>query len=357
MDFNNLSLLVLIGLFAASALVIWFAGIKLAGEVDRIDNHFGLGEALGGLILLAVITNLPEIAITVSAALQNNLEIAVGNILGGIAIQTVVLVFLDFYGIGKKTTLTSLVKSPVILIEAIMVVFVLALVVIGRVLPASLAVKGISPVGVLIPIAWIAGLYLVKQVDRDTKKSGDDAQSDKPDKKDDAENDGKSGDKKPDDAKQKISKTLLFAAIFAVLTLVAGFVIEFASDALAKKIGIDGVLFSATVLAAATSLPEVSTGLASINLKDYELAVSDIFGGNAFLPTLFLVAEVLSRQVVFDKTKNSDIYLLALGILLTLIYLIGFVVQSKKQIGRVGFDSLAVLILYLAALCGLFFVQ
>ncbi|HCO03891.1 MAG TPA: sodium:proton exchanger, partial [Actinobacteria bacterium] len=62
LNVEHLPLLVLAGIFAASAALVWVAGIQLSHTTDEIDAHFGLGQALGGLILLAVATNLPEIA-------------------------------------------------------------------------------------------------------------------------------------------------------------------------------------------------------------------------------------------------------------------------------------------------------
>src|ERR687886_3031924 len=96
--FGSLPLVANVAIFASGAAAVWVAGIKLSDSSDVLSERLGLGQALGGLILLAIATNLPEIAITVSAALAHNLAIAIGNILGGIAIQTVVLAVLDALG-------------------------------------------------------------------------------------------------------------------------------------------------------------------------------------------------------------------------------------------------------------------
>ena len=61
----------------------------------------------------------------------------------------------------------------------------------------------------------------------------------------------------------------------ALATLVAGFFLERSGDAIAKHIGLSGVLFGATVLAAATALPEVAAGNTSVRMKAYQLAVSE----------------------------------------------------------------------------------
>ena len=84
-------------IFVAAAAVC-IAGISLSNQTDVLSTRLHLGTALGGVVLLAVATHLPEIAITVSATVTGNVGVAVGNILGGIAIQTVVLVVLDAFG-------------------------------------------------------------------------------------------------------------------------------------------------------------------------------------------------------------------------------------------------------------------
>ena len=143
-------------------------------------------------------------------------------------------------------------------------------------------------------------------------------------------------------------------ALAAVVTLFAGVVLEESGSAIADHIGLSGVLFGSTVLAAATALPGVSTGLAAVKIGDYNLAVSDIFGGNAFLPVLFLLTTLLSGQSALLQAKNTDIYLASLGVLLTAVYIYGLIFRPKRQFLDLGIDSIVVLVLYIVGIVGLF---
>jgi cation:H+ antiporter len=82
--------------------------------------------------------------------------------------------------------------------------------------------------------------------------------------------------------------------------------------------------------------------------------MSDIFGGNAFLPALFLVAVLLSGKAVLPEAHDTDIYLTAVGIVLTAVYIVGLLFRPARRIARMGIDSLVVLILYALAVAGLF---
>jgi cation:H+ antiporter len=351
---NSLNNWFLLAMFLGCAAAIWMAGIKLSDTTDVLSERLHLGTALGGVILLAIATNLPEIAITASAALAHQLDVAVGNILGGIAIQTVVLVVLDAAGVRPRKPLTYLAASLTLLLEGAIVVALLLVVVMSTQLPASMIALRLTPGAVLIAVLWGLGLLLLRRAGRGLPwHEGGDA----PDNQQKPRGHSKTTKEKTA-TKKGIStgRAGLVFGVSAAVTLLAGVFIERSGEELFGRFGMSGVLFGATVLAAATSLPELSTGLTSTRLGDYQLAISDIFGGNAFLPVLFLLATVLSGQAVLPRAHHTDIYLTALGGLLTIVYMIGLVFRPQRQHARMGTDSIAVLVLYVLGITGLAFI-
>lgn len=345
--FASLSLPLLVLVFAGAAVAVWFAGIKLSETTDLLADRFGLGEALGGLILLALATNLPEIAITASASLAGNPEIAVGNIFGGIAIQTVVMVLLDARG-QHLPPLTSRLRSPVAVLEGLLVITVLLVAIMASQLPPSLT--RIDSGAIMIALLWAGGLWLLNRAraglpwrltdDSDVGAAADDGANE-------------SADEKSEQRGRSSLRVGIVFAIAAAATLAGGVLLERSGGLIADGIGMSGVLFASTVLAAATALPEVSTGIAAIDLGDHELAVSDILGGNAFLPVLLLEANLITGSAVLPRAQASDIYLAGLGALLTAVYLTGFVTRPHRQIWRIGLDSAAVIVFYLLGIAGL----
>src|SRR5919206_2148504 len=160
---SGLSAPVLVLIFVAAAAAIWVAGIQLSEQTDVLSARLHLGSALGGLILLALATNLPEIAIVASAAVSGDVGVAVGNILGGIAIQTTVLVVLDAFGVGPGRPLTYRAASLVLVLEGLAVMAVLGVVVAGTQLPQDVIVWRVTPESVLIAVLWVVSLLLVQR--------------------------------------------------------------------------------------------------------------------------------------------------------------------------------------------------
>ncbi|KRG70987.1 sodium:calcium antiporter [Pseudoxanthomonas dokdonensis] len=326
----------LVFLFLAAAAVVWWAGIHLARAVDQLDDAFGWGQAVGGMVLLAIATNLPEIAIVVSAVQGSRMDVAIGNILGGIAIQTVVLSVLDAFGNRRRTPLSTLASSAALQLEGLLVIVVLALVLVGHFLPASLMIWRASPTSLLIALVWVGALLLL----RGMRSPG-------------------ASSKTPATAKTgrpSVAKPAWMFAITATATLVAGVTLERSGDALAQAWGMQGAVFGATVLALATSLPEIATGIAATRLGRYELAVSDILGGNAFLPVLFLLATLLSGHAVLPAAAPTDLYMTALGILLSAVFVAGLLVKAPRKYAGMGIDSWLLVGVYAAGVLGLFFI-
>jgi cation:H+ antiporter len=332
---------VLILIFAAAAVATWLAGVRLASATDVIDDAYGLGEALGGMILLSVVGSLPELAITVSAAASGHLGIAAGNLIGGVAMQTLVLAIADRFVRGDRP-LTALAGSLVPALEGMLVIAVVGVTIISGLLPESSAVGPVGVGSIAIVVIWFLGMKVLGGVrDRPDlifgNSGGSTAQSEPA--------------AKP--SKHTTRRALGVFGVGAVVTLAAGVGLEQSGNALADNWGMNGVLFGATILAAATALPEISTGIAGVRLQRYTLVFGDMFGGNAFQLTLFLVADLIAGQPVLPSEGASNSFIAGTGLVMTAVYVSGLILRPGRRYLGFGPDSCIAVLVYALGIWGL----
>jgi cation:H+ antiporter len=339
----------LIVIFAAAVAATWGAGNVLSKATDALDTRLGLGEDIGGIVLLAIAGSLPELAITVSAAAGGHLALAAGNLIGGIAVQTMVLVLCDV--VAGERPLSYLVGRLTPVLEGMLVVLVVSGVLMGSLLkPSTTIAFGVSPASLAIVIAWLAGIFVIDR----TRKSLPwrvEMPGSQP---------GRRHHREPHDTEQHpyAGRTttivgLFFAAACAV-TLLAGVGLEVTGNTLASRAGINGDIFGATILATATALPEISSGIAAVRLGDNALAIGDIFGGNAFQVCLFLLADLVAGKAVLPSAGRLNSWLASLGVALTMVYCMGIIGRPYRTLARLGPDSIIAIVVFALGVAGLF---
>ncbi len=344
----GLSTPIVVAVFVLASAATWIAGMALSSTTDELDHRFGLGDALGGMILLAIAGSLPEIAITVTAAAQGRLGLAAGNLIGGIAVQTMVLVVCDAVASSDRP-LTFLVGSLVPVVEGLAVVFVVGEVLLGALLPAGDAIGPASPASIAIVVTWLGLLWVLNHVQRDPRwevvmpgsaRAGRIARC----ARRSTPGATRAG---PRPSSWRSSRPGARSRSSAASCS------RPAENVLADRAGVNGVIFGATVLALATALPEISSGIAAVRVGDHQLATGDIFGGNAFQVCLFLVADLVAGRPVLPTAGILNSWLGGVGIVLTVIYVIGVIVRPKRCLLRLGVDSILVVIVFALGVIGL----
>jgi len=301
------------------------------------------------MLFLAVAGSLPELAITVSAAARGNLGLAAGNLIGGIAVQTMVLVACDIAA-GRERPLTFLVGALTPVLEGMLVVLVASGVLIGALLKPSTAIGGVvSPASVTIVVVWLVGVSVINRVRKNPRWSVS-----MPGSQPGRRHRGEPLPAAPHPfAQRSTSKVAGIFGVACAVTLVAGVGLELSGSSLASRAGIEGVIFGATVLAAVTALPEISSGIAAVRLGDNALAIGDIFGGNAFQLCLFLLADLIAGSPVLPTAGRLNSWLASLGVALTAVYTIGVVGRPYRCLARLGPDSLLALVVFALGVSGI----
>jgi cation:H+ antiporter len=335
----------LIGLFVGSGAVTWLAGVSLAKTTDTLDHRLNIGDAIGGLVLLGVAGSLPEIAVVYTAAVHGDIPTIFGTLLGGLALQTLLLALFDAAS-GRERPLSYLAGSVILAIETLFAIVIAVLAIAGTFIPGSVSVGHLSPLSIAILVAWVGGLLLINRFRKVPRFS---------ETEEDAEPGRKHHERraaKPHvffEGKSTLHVILIFLGASAV-TLLAGWMLERSGNAVADTLGISKGLFAAIFISLATAIPEISTGLESIVIGDNHLAISDIVGGNAFMLVLFLFADLVARRPVLPEAARQDLMFGILGAAMMGVYAVGFLVRPKKCYCRLGLDSVLIILLYIPSM-------
>lgn len=336
------SLLLNFTVFTISATVVWIAGSRLSAYLDEVSDRTKLGKAFVGVLFLGGATSLPEIATTITAATSGKPELAGSNLLGGLAMQIVVLAVVDLFALKGKA-LTAVAPSPALLMQGVVLVFI-TLAAIGAISVGELFIyQGIGLWSFLLMLIFVLVLYKAYQYEKDPSWQ---IVGDKP-KPTQSSTDAKT------EMQQKYTKVttqrlVIQSIIAAIVILIVGYLITRTAEGIIEQANLSGNLVGATLLALATSLPEVSTTWSAVKVGAYSMAIANILGTNTIEVALFFPADVFYREgSILNAMGMQGLFMASLGAMITCIYLWGLLERRDRTILGMGMDSAAVLVVYL----------
>ncbi|MBU3925345.1 calcium/sodium antiporter [Patescibacteria group bacterium] len=255
----------------------------LINGASSIARRFKISNLVIGLTIVAFGTSAPELIISTLASLQNNAQIAIGNILGS-NIANILLVLgiaaiINPLKIGKNTVWKEI---PLSLLAAIVLGIMVNDMLIDNALSSSIArVDGL--------ILWVFFIIFMFYTFGIAKVGNDDSE---------------------DLETKKIlgnAKTFLYIAGGLLGLFIGGkFVVDGAVQ-IAQSFGVSEFLIGLTIVAIGTSLPELVTSVVAALKKNPDIAVGNIVGSNILNVFFILGASAIVNPLPFDPVNNIDI--------------------------------------------------
>lgn len=284
--------------------IVWIAGLILgvviaAGSSRRAvvaalsaSQVARVSPALIGVTVMAVGTDLPEIANSIASAITGHGDVNVGDSAGSAMTQvTLVLAILCF------------VASPV-RVERRTVAVLGSLATAALVLDAALVNDGLFSrwEGLTLIAAWLFGLVVVQRMQPDPMapvpvmvETGDHAGD-------------QTGDRRA--AVPFMFRTIGWLGVVAAssMLVVRSFV------ELTEALGVPELVASAVVLALGTSLPELVVDLTAIRQGAVALAIGDLFGSSLVDATLALGSGPAIRSTIVSSNAALTCVITAVGV-------------------------------------------
>lgn len=285
-------------LFAMSLLIIGlillvYGADRLVYSAAVLSRSLGVAPWLIGCTIVAFGTSLPELLVSVTAALNNQIDMAVGNILGSNIINIMLIV-------GGATLIRPVTFRSDIVRRGLPLLLLITL--LCGLLLADHSLSRLD--GVLLLAAAAGYLLIVVTISRLALREGSDTLT----REQLAE--------LPQDSKNTVAVLWLVLA-FIIMPISARMVIDNAS-VLARYFGLSDLIVGLTVLAIGTSLPELATLVAGALKGENDIALGNVIGSNIFNSVIVLGVSALLSPGPFNPDAFARDYwvMLAASIIL-----------------------------------------
>ncbi|WP_409309088.1 calcium/sodium antiporter [Pectobacterium sp. B1J-3] len=316
-------------LFATVLLIVGLALLvygadRLVYGAAILARALGLPPFIIGLTIVGFGTSLPELIVSVTAALNHQVDMAVGNVLGS-NIANILLI------LGSATLIRPLtVHSELLRREFPLMLLVTVL------CGLLLRDNNLSRMdGVILLAAGGIFLFLMIRMMRLAQQDGVDSLTQE-----------QVAELPHADSNQTVAVLWLILGLI-ILPMAARMVIDNAT-VLARYFHISELTIGLTVLAIGTSLPELATAIVGTLKKEDDIALGNLIGSNIFNITIVLGIPALLSPGVFNPLAFGRDYWVMLGAsaLLTALCL-----SRKRRIGqRAGALLLCAFAVYLSVL-------
>lgn len=295
-------------LFITGFAVLILGAKWLVDGASSIGTKTGLPQIVIGLTVVALGTSLPELVINVFASLEGSSDLAIGNVLGSNIINTLFIIGITaaIFPIkmpGKRIrtdVLFNLFATIILLVLANDALF-------GR------AENKIDLVdGIILLLLILVFLYF------SFFKTG------------------KQEDNSPEDAIKELTtfKSIAYILIGALGLFFGGKWIVSGVDQIALDFHLSQSVIGLTLIAVATSLPELVTSILAALKKNTDMAIGNAVGSNIFNILLVLGTSAIINPINYEPALNIEMgILLSSGLLLVLFIRLN-IGGIKKSISR-----------------------
>ena len=243
----------------------------------------------------------------------------------------------------RKANLEHASASLTSLMQGVLLITILGFVVFTMAAP-SLVVWAVHPASVGLLLIYALGTYLVSQAGEHPQWQPSDTSETVKDE--------------PEEENQHypLSRLLIQFGLLTVVVGVAGYYVAQTAFVIVENTPLSESFVGALGTSVATSLPELVVAVAAVRRGALTLAVSNIIGGNTFDVLFLAFADIAFRGgSLYHQGTSRQLLIIALTVLLTGVLLLGLLHRQKYGIGKVGWESALMVLLFLAGYTVLYF--